>query len=108
MRATAILLFAAAAALLAVSAAQFCQKGFLFNNAWLYASQEERERMDKAPYYRQSAVVFLLLGLIFALLGLYALTRSRALLILEGLLALGTVLYAVVSSARIEKTKKER
>lgn len=45
-----------------VSFRSFKEKGFLFNNAYLYASKEERATMDKKPHYRQSAVVFLMIG----------------------------------------------
>ena len=45
-----------------VSVRSFKEKGFLFNNAYLYASKEERATMDKKPHYRQSAVVFLMIG----------------------------------------------
>ena len=44
----------------------FREKGFLLNNAFIYASPQEREKLDKKPYYRQSAVVFLLIGVILA------------------------------------------
>lgn len=37
---------------------QFRKKGFLFNNAYIYASKQERETIDKKPHYRQSSVVF--------------------------------------------------
>ena len=33
---------------------QFHEKGFLFNNAYIYASKQERETMDKTPHYKQS------------------------------------------------------
>lgn len=35
-----------------ISYFQFKEKGFLFNNAYLYASKAERETMNKSPYYR--------------------------------------------------------
>lgn len=44
---------------------QFNEKGFLFNNAYIYASKQERKNMDKKPYYKQSGIVFLLIGIIF-------------------------------------------
>ena len=37
---------------------QFNEKGFLFNNAYIYASKEERKVMDKKPHYKQSGIVF--------------------------------------------------
>ena len=49
-----------------ISFRQFQEKGYLFHNAYIWASQEERRRMDereesKRPYYRQSGTEFLLL-----------------------------------------------
>ena len=85
-----------------LSALQFRQKGPLLNNTWLYASQKEREQMDKAPHYRQSGVVFLLLGLLFGLLGTGALLQRDWPLLLAGLTAAAAVVYAVLSSVRGE------
>ena len=31
---------------------QFNEKSFLFNNAYIYASKEERKVMDKKPHYK--------------------------------------------------------
>ena len=53
---TASLVFIIAAILAVVSIRSFQNKGFLFNNAYIYASKEERGKMDKKPYYRQSAI----------------------------------------------------
>ena len=61
----AIILFAVSIFLFFMSVRSFMEKGFLFNNAYIYASKQEREKMNKKPHYRQSAIVFLLLGLIF-------------------------------------------
>ena len=46
---------------------QFNEKGFLFNNAYIYASKEERKVMDKKPHYKQSGIVFLMIGIIFTI-----------------------------------------
>ena len=35
-----------------ISARQFAEKGFLFNNAYLFATKDERAKMEKKPYYR--------------------------------------------------------
>lgn len=37
---------------------QFKEKGFLFNNAYIYASKQERDTMDKKLHYKQSGLVF--------------------------------------------------
>ena len=44
---------------------QFNEKGFLFNNAYIYASKQERKVMDKKPHYKQSGIVFLMIGIAF-------------------------------------------
>ena len=45
-----------------ISFFQFRNKGFLFNNSYIYASKQERETMDKKPHYRQSGIVFAFLS----------------------------------------------
>ena len=46
---------------------QFKEKGFLFNNAYIYASKQERKVMDKKPHYRQSGIIFLMIGIVFSI-----------------------------------------
>ena len=55
-----------------ISYFSFKEKGFVFNNHYLYASKWEREHMDKSPYYRQSAITFLLVsvGCFFSVLAI--------------------------------------
>lgn len=104
---TVIFLFALAVLGFFLSARHFAEKGFLLNNAWLYASEEERKTMDKKPHYRQSAIVFALLSTVFLVQGLSVLLRSQKLLLLEIPLIGGALLYAVVSSVLIEKRKQK-
>lgn len=88
-----------------MSVRSFMERGFLFNNAYIYASKEEREKMDKKPHYRQSAIVFLLLGVSFLLLGIMTLTDALWLLyVVLGIAAL-TIIYALVSGVRMENKK---
>ena len=85
---------------------QFCGKGFLLNNAYLYATKEERATMNKKPYYIQSGVVFALLGVIFAVNALEAVLQTNRLFwAIIGIL-LCAVIYAIVSSILIEKKQK--
>ncbi len=88
-----------------MSVRSFMERGFLFNNAYIYASKEEREKMDKKPHYRQSAIVFLLLGVSFLLLGIMTLTDAVWLLYVVLGLAVFAIIYAFVSSVRIENKK---
>ena len=47
------ILFAISIFLFFMSVRSFMEKGFLFNNAYIYASKEEREKMNKKPHYHQ-------------------------------------------------------
>lgn len=102
----AVVLFLVSAAAFTASFMYFREKGFLLNNAYLYASKQDRENMDKKPHYRQSALVFLLIGIIFLLNGIEVLTDCGWLFYVVLIIGLVTVIYAVVSSVKIEKKKK--
>lgn len=104
----AIVMFALAALLLALAIRHFLQRGYLLNNAYIYASEKEREQMDKRPYYRQSAVVFTLLSAVFLVIGLALVLQSSRLQLLEIPLFLAVTVYAIVSTARIGKAKNKR
>ena len=85
----------------------FREKGFLLNNAYIYASKQERDNMDKKPHYRQSAIVFLLIGIIFLLNAIETVLNSGWLFYVVLAVGLVTIVYAVVSSISIEKSKKK-
>ena len=86
-----------------ISFCSFKQKGFLFNNAYIYASKKERETLDKKPYYKQSAIAFLLLGLMFLIISIDMLLNIKWLFYVEMICAFTLVIYAIVSSIMIEK-----
>lgn len=93
----AILLLISAGAFM-INGFQFNERGPLFHNAYLYASKEERGPMNKKPYYKQSAIIFLLLGLAFFLnaMGVLVIWFSYV-----GIFVLMvTIVYAVVSSPK--------
>ena len=102
----AVVLFSIALAAFVVSLRSFRCKGFLLNNAFLYASDRDRETMDKKPYYRQSAVVFLLIGINFALNGLAVLSSLYWITYIGTAIVIGTIVYAVTSTVAIEKQQK--
>lgn len=99
----AVVLFLIAVAAFVMSIRSFLEKGFLFNNAYIYASAEEREKMNKTPYYRQSGVVFLLIGVVFTLNGLATLLRTDALFSAAVAVMVAAAVFAVASAARIRK-----
>ena len=77
---------------------QFKEKGILFNNAYLYASAEERKNMNKKPHYRQSAVVFIVLGLVFLLVAIESIIHSGWMFnVVYGLILL-VIIYAIAST----------
>lgn len=98
----AAVLFLISALAFLLSIRSFQEKGFLLNNAYLYASRQERETMDKKPHYRQSAVVFLLLGCIFLLNGLQVLLNAPWIFYAVLVLMIVTLGYAIVSGIRLK------
>lgn len=89
-----------------MSIRSFKEKGFLFNNAYIYASKQERENMDKKPHYRQSAIVFLLIGIIFLLNGLAVIFSVDWIFYIVIAIIISALIYAIVSSIAIEKRNK--
>ncbi|MBQ7670160.1 MAG: DUF3784 domain-containing protein [Clostridia bacterium] len=98
---SAIAVFTLAGVFAIISIMSFVERGYLINNAYIYASEEERKKMDKKPYYRQSAIVFCLLGIMFTVVGISIVVQNYQIELLEIPLAVGTVIYAVVSSSKI-------
>ncbi|SCW48006.1 protein of unknown function [Eubacterium ruminantium] len=106
MIAVEIIMYVAAALCITLGILQVKEKGPLINNAWIYANKEERRTMDKKPYYRQSGIVFLLIGIQLIMDGLFCGTKNYIFLIVEYVLLVLVVVYAVVSAIRIDKKKK--
>lgn len=85
---------------LAIGIISFLEKGFLFNNAYIFASRQEREKMDKKPHYRQSAIVFTLISLVFACITIIILFSAKYLWIGVILLCIEIIAYALKSSTK--------
>ena len=94
------LLFLMAVGSFIISFLQFSEKGPLLNNAALFATEEERKKMDKKPHYRQSGIVFALLGAIFLLIALEMLLKTGWLYYVALAAAAVAVVYAVASSIK--------
>lgn len=84
-----------------ISVRHFMEKGYLLNNAYIWASKEEREKLDKKPYYRQSAIVFGLICFGFIVIGLSVILQNYTIELLEIPLFAAALIYAIVSSAKI-------
>ena len=63
--------------------------------------------MNKKPYYRQSAVVFLLVGLIFLLNGFDLIFKTEWIFYSVIGVMIVAILYAITSSVKIEKNNKK-
>ena len=105
-----IIFLALAIGAFVISYLQFKEKGQLFNNAYFWASQEERKQMDKnkeskKTYYRQSGFAFMLVGLIFLIFAVYIVTNWIWMYIVLWAFIILAVVYAVVSSIQIEQRK---
>lgn len=95
-----------------ISALQFLEKGYLLNNAYFWASPEERQQMDKNNeskrlYYRQSGAAFMLAGLLLLIEAVHIATGWIWMLAAFILAVIVTIVYAVVSSVRIERRQRE-
>lgn len=107
MIASVIILLILSLVMLVIALFQLREKGCLLNNAYLYATARERETMNKKPYYRQSAIAFGLLGVMFLLMAGATFWRSGWLWAAGSATAVGAVIYAVASSIRIEKARPD-
>lgn len=85
---------------------QLNEKGFLFNNAYIFASKQERENMNKKPYYKQSGVVFAMIGIIFGINAVDVILQTGWLFYFVIVIAIVAIAYAIVSSIAIEKRRK--
>ena len=103
---TGIILFMVAAGTLVLGILQLLRKGPLINNAWIYADEEQRRTMDKTPYFRQSGIVFSMIGIQFIFLGIFCLTKLYIFMYMEFAVIGLVVIYAIVSSIMIDRKKK--
>ena len=88
---------------LVMSIFQFLEKGFLLNNAYIYASKKERETMNKKPHYRQSAIVFLMLCVEFFIMAVDVMVEFKPLLYIHFIVFTAVIVYAILSSIKLSK-----
>lgn len=62
--------------------------------------------MDRSQHYKQSGVVFLMIGIIFAINAVDMILKTGWLFYVVIFIAIIAVIYAIVSSVIIEKNKK--
>jgi len=100
---------AIAVPLLIIAHRQHNEKGFIFTNRWLNASQKERENMDiriKKAEYRVGRNVFLGIGILTLTLALYFLLDGLWLFYASLAIMLILIIYAIyqwIANERLEK-----
>lgn len=85
---------------------QLNERGVPLNNAYLFASKEERLKMNKTPHFRQSGIVLILCGAALTLIT-FSIVFNVSLLFCLSFGFLGAALvYAIVSEIVIQKNSK--
>lgn len=91
---------------LTFSVLQFMEKGPLLNDIYFYAPKNTVRRWIKRPYYRQSAIILLLSGLNFIVVGLNLIFNKGWLMIANRAILTALVIYALASTAWLWRVKK--
>lgn len=79
---------------------QFRERGPILNNSMLVSEKRERSKDNLKRWYRQSAIVFLILAFVFLFMGLWVLTDLAIFAWLMGAAILAVLIYAFTSSLR--------
>ena len=79
---------------------QFRERGPILNNSMLVSEMRERSKDNLKRWYRQSAIVFLILAFVFLFMGLWVLTDLAVFAWLMGAAILAVLVYAFTSSLR--------
>ena len=86
--------------LFTLSFMQFRERGPILNNSMLVSEKRERSKDNLKRWYRQSAIVFLILACVFLFMGLWVLTDLAVFAWLMGAAILAVLVYAFTSSLR--------
>ena len=76
---------------------QFRERGPILNNSMLVSEKRERSKDNLKRWYRQSAIVFLILAFVFLFMGLWVLTDLAVFAWLMGAAILAVLVYAFTS-----------
>jgi len=96
-----IIMLGFALIMLVTGGLQFMEKGFPLNSLYMYVPKEEREKVDKKPYYRQSAIIFTIFGIFFILTAIASVTGIKGMFYIIGGGTILLLVYAVISSANL-------
>lgn len=78
------------------------EKGPILSNTYLFASAEERKKIDKSGEYHLVTIVFRILGIVFLLLTTQILTSWSWLKYIIGIVIVIVIVYAIKESIKTE------
>ena len=81
------------------------EKGPILSNSYLWATSEERQKMNKSAEYHLVTVVFGILGVVFLLLTLRILSSWSWINYIVGTLVGIVIIYAIINTIKSEKNK---
>lgn len=104
-----IILFVFAGLLLILGTLQFFQIGPLINLSLNSMSEEELETLDGTPYYRQSGIIFWLVGVILGLQGGYVMFQYNPFFLIIEFVMIGTLFaYGLGSTVKLRKERGKK
>lgn len=86
----------------------FLEIGIIIDDHYVFASREKRKTMNKKPYYRQSAIVFLCLGTMFLLYILRILSGVVYFAYLSFAICGIAMIYAIASHYTIRRKASQK
>lgn len=81
------------------------EKGPILSNTYLWATSEERKKMNKSAEYHLVTVIFGILGMIFLLLTIRTLSSWSWINYIIGILIAVVIIYAIVNTIKSEKNR---
>lgn len=81
-------------------------KGPILSNTYIFASKEEREKIDVKAEYKLITMIFTGLAIGFSSLALYILTKVKWLYVVMWVFMIFTAIYAIVDTIKSETKKK--
>ena len=84
----------------------FAGKDIILDDAYIKASKEEREKMDKKAYRLQGAIIFLFIFIITLFNLLRAVLHEAMFTYIAFIIAAIGIVYAIISHYKIKKNSK--
>lgn len=81
------------------------EKGPILSNTYLWATSDERKKMNKSAEYHLVTVIFGILGMIFLLLTIRTLSSWSWINYIIGILIAVVIFYAIVNTIKSEKNR---